>query len=56
MKVLVTGGAGYIGSHVCKELYLKGYDPFVFDSFENGHSEFIKWGDYIKGDLRDFNY
>ncbi|HRW58896.1 MAG TPA: UDP-glucose 4-epimerase GalE [Chlamydiales bacterium] len=52
-KVLVTGGAGYIGSHVCKELHLNGMTPVVFDNFSLGHREFVKWGPYFEGDIRN---
>ena len=53
MKILVTGGAGYIGSHVCKLLKSEGHEPTVFDSLERGNKESVKWGDIIIGDLRD---
>lgn len=38
MKVLVTGGAGYIGSHTCKALAVAGYEPVVYDSLSKGHT------------------
>ena len=50
-KILVTGGAGYIGSHACKELSKKGYQPVVFDNLVYGHEEAVKWGPLYKGDL-----
>ena len=53
MKILVTGGAGYIGSHVCKELANCGYTPIVYDNLSSGHKEFIKWGKLIEGDILD---
>jgi UDP-glucose-4-epimerase GalE len=49
--VLVTGGAGYIGSHVCKKLAQNGYIPVTFDNLSTGHLEFVKWGPFVKGDL-----
>jgi UDP-arabinose 4-epimerase len=52
-KVLVTGGAGYVGSHACKMLAEKGITPVVFDSLENGHREAVRWGPLIVGDIRD---
>ena len=52
-NVLVTGGAGYIGSHVCKALYLAGYHPIVFDNLSTGHQKLVKWGPLIEGDLLD---
>lgn len=50
-NVLVTGGAGYIGSHICKELAKNDYTPVVFDNLSSGHSEFVKWGPLIVGDI-----
>ena len=52
-KILVTGGAGYIGSHACKELSKRGYQPVVFDNLVYGHEEAVKWGPLYKGDLFD---
>lgn len=52
-KVLVVGGAGYIGSHTCLLLAERGYEPVVFDNFSNGHREFVKWGPVEEGDIRD---
>jgi UDP-glucose 4-epimerase len=52
-KILVTGGAGYIGSHTCLALASKGYVPVVYDNFSSGHREFVKWGPVEDGDIRD---
>lgn len=52
-KILVVGGAGYIGSHTCKALYQKGYKVVVYDNLSYGHKEFVKWGDFVLGDLCD---
>lgn len=52
-KILVTGGAGYIGSHTCKALAESGYEPVVYDSLVSGHRDFVKWGPLIVGDLHD---
>jgi len=52
-RVLVTGGAGYIGSHVVKELDKKGYPVIVYDNLIYGHKELVKWGDFVLGDLAD---
>lgn len=52
-KILVTGGAGYIGSHTCLALAAKGYVPVVYDNFSSGHREFVKWGPVEEGDIRD---
>jgi UDP-arabinose 4-epimerase len=50
-NVLVTGGAGYIGSHICKMLAGNGYNPVVFDNFSTGHEWAVKWGPLFRGDL-----
>jgi UDP-arabinose 4-epimerase len=51
--VLVTGGAGYIGSHVCKLLAQAGYLPVAYDNLICGHSDFVKWGPLVVGDISD---
>ncbi len=51
MKVLITGGAGYIGSHVNKYLNKLGVETIVVDSLINGHEEFVKWGKFYRLDL-----
>lgn len=51
--ILVVGGAGYIGSHTCLELARQGFTPVVFDNLSNGHQEFVKWGPFEQGDIRD---
>jgi len=51
--VLVTGGAGYIGSHTCKALAQAGYTPVSFDNLVYGHREAVKWGPLVEGDLAD---
>jgi UDP-arabinose 4-epimerase len=52
-NVLVTGGAGYIGSHTCKELSRAGYSPIVYDDFSQGHPWAVRYGPLVKGDLAD---
>ena len=52
-KVLVTGGAGYIGSHACKALARAGFVPVVFDNLTTGWSDAVKWGPLVRGDLMD---
>jgi UDP-glucose-4-epimerase GalE len=49
--VLVTGGAGYIGSHACKALAAAGHVPVVFDSFRTGWRDAVRFGPLIEGDL-----
>lgn len=51
--ILVTGGAGYIGSHTVKQLLASGYETVVFDSMELGHPEAVVGGEVFQGDLRD---
>jgi UDP-glucose 4-epimerase len=53
MRVLVTGGAGYIGSHVAKALAGSGHVPIVLDDFSAGHRWAVRWGDLIEDDLTD---
>jgi UDP-arabinose 4-epimerase len=50
--VLVVGGAGYIGAHVCKSLAARGDIPVVFDNLSSGHEHAIRWGPFVQGDLR----
>ncbi|MDI1280682.1 UDP-glucose 4-epimerase GalE [Brevundimonas sp.] len=52
-NVLVAGGAGYVGSHVCLALKEAGFTPVVFDNLCNGHAEFVQWGPLEIGDVRD---
>lgn len=51
--LLVTGGAGYIGSHVCKAAAAAGYRPVSFDNLQHGHESFVRWGPLEQGELRD---
>ena len=52
-KILVTGGAGYIGSHAAKALFQAGFLPIVYDNLTVGHQEAVRWGPLIIGDLKD---
>lgn len=52
-NVLVTGGAGYIGSHACKVLAQEGYQPVAFDNLSSGHTWATKWGPLEQGDILD---
>ncbi len=49
--VLVTGGAGYIGSHVCKALAAAGYRPVTYDNLSEGHRWAVRWGPLERGNL-----
>jgi len=51
--VLVTGGAGYIGSHTCKALARAGFTPVVYDNLAYGHERAVKWGPFERGDILD---
>ncbi|MEO0714739.1 MAG: UDP-glucose 4-epimerase GalE [Pseudomonadota bacterium] len=51
--ILVTGGAGYIGSHTCKLLSERGYTPVVYDNLVYGHEHAVKWGPLEIGELED---
>jgi UDP-glucose 4-epimerase len=53
MKILVTGGAGYIGSHVVKVLGQRGYEILVYDNLSTGHEWAVLYGRLVKGDLSD---
>ncbi len=53
MKVLVTGGAGYIGSHICYALSQKGYTPVVIDHLQTGFEKNVRWGPFYKGNIDD---
>ncbi|MCM2351124.1 MAG: UDP-glucose 4-epimerase GalE [Bacteriovoracaceae bacterium] len=53
MKILITGGAGYIGSHVVKALGTQGHDITVYDNLSTGHREAVLYGDLVVGDLGD---
>ncbi|KEO58607.1 UDP-glucose 4-epimerase GalE [Thioclava indica] len=52
-RVLVTGGAGYIGSHCCKVLTQSGRLPIAYDNLSRGHADAVRWGPLITGDIRD---
>ena len=52
-NVLITGGAGYIGSHTCQALAALGYLPISLDNLIHGHTWAVQWGPFIKGDITD---
>lgn len=49
--ILVTGGAGYVGSHVCKSLAAEGFNPVAVDCLSHGHESAVKWGPLERVDL-----
>ncbi|VWC84985.1 UDP-glucose 4-epimerase GalE [Burkholderia contaminans] len=53
MKVLVTGGAGYIGSHTCKALAAAGHEPVAYDNLSTGHRDAVRWGPLVAADILD---
>jgi len=53
MKVLVLGGAGYIGSHICKALALMNHQTVVLDNLSTGHREAVRWSQFIEADILD---
>jgi UDP-arabinose 4-epimerase len=52
-RILITGGAGYVGSHCAKSASVEGHEILVFDSLLFGHREFVRWGELITGDIRN---
>jgi UDP-arabinose 4-epimerase len=52
-SVLVTGGAGYIGSHACKQLARHGFRPVAYDNLSLGHRWAVRWGPLVEGELAD---
>ena len=52
-RVLVTGGAGFVGSHACKALALAGFEPVAFDSLERGNDRSVRWGPLVRGNVCD---
>jgi UDP-glucose-4-epimerase GalE len=52
-SILVTGGAGYIGSHACKALAAAGHTPVTLDNLVHGHRAAVRWGPFVEGDLGD---
>ena len=53
INILVTGGAGYIGSHTCKALARAGFTPITYDNFVYGHEWAVQWGPMERGDILD---
>ena len=55
-NIFITGGAGYIGSHVCKKLSNNGFNIYCLDNLSRGNKWAVKWGELLIGDLLDINY
>jgi UDP-glucose 4-epimerase len=55
MKILVAGGAGYIGSNMAACLAAEGHQPIIYDNLSKGHTAAIKGCEFVKGDLADLN-
>ena len=53
--ILITGGAGYVGSHANKLFNISGLDTIVYDNLSNGYKDLVKWGEFIEGDLCDID-
>ncbi|MFS8144151.1 UDP-glucose 4-epimerase GalE [Rhizobium sp. BR 249] len=51
--ILVTGGAGFIGSHICKALSRAGMVPVTYDNLSTGHADSVRWGPLIRAELAD---
>src|SRR6476661_4768336 len=56
MRILVTGGGGYIGSHTVKQLLARGHDVTVFDNLSAGHRQAVPAERLVVGDLRDIDH
>lgn len=52
-NVIVTGGAGFIGSHICKALHAAGFQPVAYDNLSTGHADSVRWGKLIEGEMAD---
>ncbi len=52
-RILVTGGAGYIGAHCCKAVREAGFEPVCYDNLAIGHRSFVNWGPLVTGDILD---
>ncbi len=52
-RILITGGAGYVGSHCAKALADAGHEGIVFDNLSTGHHASVRWGPLVQGDIRD---
>ena len=55
-RTIITGGAGFIGSHTCKVLAENGIEPIVYDNLSTGHRDCVRWGALVKGDILDTDH
>ncbi|PST21609.1 UDP-glucose 4-epimerase GalE [Rhizobium sp. JAB6] len=55
-KILVVGGAGFIGSHTAKLLHRQGFEPVVYDNLSTGHLASVRWGPFVEGDIRNTSH
>jgi len=55
MNIIVAGGAGFIGSHTCKALKNKNYNPIVVDNLSSGSVDLVKYGDFVNCDISDYS-
>lgn len=55
-RIIVTGGAGFIGSHTCKALSRAGFVPVTVDNLSNGHADSVRWGPLEQGELEDAGF
>ena len=53
MRILLTGGAGFVGSHACKALAASGYEPIAYENLTRGHRWAVQWGPFEDGDIGD---
>jgi UDP-arabinose 4-epimerase len=51
--IFVTGGAGYVGSHCCKEFSRQGWNVVVYDNLKHGWRDMVRWGELVEGDILD---
>jgi hypothetical protein len=52
-SILITGGAGYIGSQAAKQLSIMGFRPVVLDDLSSGYEDAVQWGPFVKADIGD---
>ncbi|HOZ26511.1 MAG TPA: UDP-glucose 4-epimerase GalE [Hyphomonadaceae bacterium] len=52
-RILIAGGAGYIGSHAAKAVRLAGHEPVVLDDLTSGHEHAVRWGPLVRADIRN---